>query len=51
MNERAPVAQMAIYALALTVRVPSLMLFDIKCVWFNEEKYNEFFPRTLFAKH
>jgi hypothetical protein len=45
-----PSAQLAIYALALTVRVPGLELFDIKCAWFNEEEYNEFFPRTLFAK-
>ena len=45
-----PIAQLAIYALALTVRVPGLKLFDIKCAWFNEEEYNEFFPRTLFAK-
>jgi ribosomal protein L37AE/L43A len=45
-----PIAQLAIYALALTVRVPGLELFDIKCAWFNEEEYNEFFPRTLFAK-
>ena len=45
-----PIAQLAIYALALTMRVPDLKLFDIKCAWFNEEEYNEFFPRTLFAK-
>jgi ATP-dependent exoDNAse (exonuclease V) beta subunit len=45
-----PIAQLAIYALALTVRVPGLKLFDIKCAWFNGEEYNEFFPRTLFAK-
>jgi hypothetical protein len=25
-------------------------LFDIKCAWFNEEEYCEFFPRTLFTK-
>ena len=24
-----------------------LKLFDIKCAWFNEEEYCEFFPRTL----
>ena len=44
-----PIAQLAIYALALTRRVPGLKLFDIKCAWFNEEEYSEFFPRTLFA--
>ena len=27
-----------------------LKLFDIKCAWFNEEEYCEFFPRTLFAQ-
>ena len=43
-----PIAQLAIYALALTRLVPSLRLFDIKCAWFNEEEYLEFFPRTLF---
>ena len=36
-------------ALALTFRVPGLKLFDIKCAWFDEEEYCEFFPRTLFA--
>jgi len=45
-----PIAQLAIYALALTRRVPGLKLFDIKCAWFNEEEYCEFFPRTLFAR-
>jgi transposase-like protein len=44
-----PVAQLAIYALALTRLIPGLKLFDIKCAWFNEEEYSEFFPRTLFA--
>ena len=46
-----PIAQLAIYALALTRLVPGLKLFDIKCAWFNEEEYCEFFPRTLFSKH
>jgi ATP-dependent exoDNAse (exonuclease V) beta subunit len=45
-----PIAQLAIYALALTIRVPGLKLFDIKCAWFNEEEYDEFFPRMLLAK-
>jgi hypothetical protein len=27
--------------------VPGLKLFDIKCAWFNENCYNEFFPRKL----
>lgn len=45
-----PLAQLVIYALALTVRVPELRLFDIKCAWFNEHAYNEIFPRKLLAK-
>lgn len=45
-----PVAQLGIYALALTRRVPGLKLFDIKCAWFNELEYCEFFPRTLFNR-
>jgi transposase-like protein len=44
-----PIAQLAIYALALTKRVPGLRLFDIKCAWFDERYYCEFFPRTLLA--
>jgi transposase-like protein len=44
-----PIAQLAIYALALTRLVPGLRLFDIKCAWFNEEEYCEMFPRTLFV--
>jgi len=28
------------------LRAPGLRLFDIKCAWFNEEEYAEFFPRT-----
>jgi len=42
-----PIAQLTIYALALTRLVPGLRLFDIKCAWFNENCYNEFFPRLL----
>jgi transposase-like protein len=45
-----PIAQLAIYALALTRLVPGLKLFDIKCAWFNEDEYLEFFPRTLFFR-
>jgi ATP-dependent exoDNAse (exonuclease V) beta subunit len=45
-----PIAQPAIYALALTRLVPGLKLFDIKCAWFNEEEYCEVFPRTLFVR-
>jgi hypothetical protein len=45
-----PVAQLTIYALALTRRIPGLRLFDIKCAWFNEDQYCEFFPRALLAR-
>jgi transposase-like protein len=45
-----PIAQLAIYSLALTRLIPGLKLFDIKCAWFNEEEYCEFFPRTLFIR-
>lgn len=44
-----PFAQLVIYALALT-RLAGLRLFDIKCAWFNENQYCEFFPRTLLAR-
>lgn len=42
-----PIAQLTIYALALTRLVPGLRLFDIKCAWFNENCYNEFLPRLV----
>jgi PD-(D/E)XK nuclease superfamily protein len=45
-----PIAQLTIYALALTRLVPGLKLFDIKCAWFNENCYNEFFPRLLLPR-
>jgi transposase-like protein len=45
-----PMAQLTIYALALTRLVPGLRLFDIKCAWFNETCYNEFFPRLLLPR-
>jgi ATP-dependent exoDNAse (exonuclease V) beta subunit len=44
-----PFAQLTIYALALT-RLAGLRLFDIKCAWFNENQYCEFFPRTVLAR-
>jgi ATP-dependent exoDNAse (exonuclease V) beta subunit len=43
-----PIAQLTIYALALA-RLTGLKLFDIKCAWFNENEYCEFFPRTLLS--
>ena len=44
-----PIAQLTIYALALA-QLTGLNLFDIKCAWFNENEYCEFFPRTLLAQ-
>jgi hypothetical protein len=44
-----PIAQLMIYALAL-IKLAGLKLFDIKCAWFDEEEYCEFFPRTLLAR-
>jgi transposase-like protein len=44
-----PLAQLTLYALALT-RLAGFRLFDIKCAWFNEEEYCEFFPRALLAR-
>lgn len=42
-----PIAQLAIYSLALTRLVPGLALSDIRCAWFNENSYNEFAPEPL----
>jgi PD-(D/E)XK nuclease superfamily protein len=44
-----PIAQLTLYALALT-RLAGVRLFDIKCAWFNEDQYCEFFPRSLLAQ-
>ena len=44
-----PLAQLTIYTLALA-RLAGLRLFDIKCAWFNENQYCEFFPRTVLAR-
>ena len=44
-----PVAQLAIYALAIS-RLTGIRLFDIKCAWFDENHYCEFFPRKLFER-
>ena len=46
-----PIAQLTIYALALTRLVPGLRLFDIKCAWFNENGYCEFSPALLSPAH
>jgi hypothetical protein len=41
-----PIAQLTVYALAIS-RLAGIPLFDIKCAWFNENEYCEFFPRKL----
>jgi hypothetical protein len=45
-----PISQLTIYALALTRLVPGLKLFDITCAWFNETRYNEFYPRLALPR-
>ena len=42
-----PIAQLAVYAVALS-RLTGIKLFDIKCAWFDEHHYCEFFLRKLF---
>jgi DNA-directed RNA polymerase subunit RPC12/RpoP len=44
-----PIAQLTVYALALS-RLAGIKLFDIKCAWFNESEYCEFFPRTILSR-
>ena len=44
-----PIAQLTIYALALS-HLTGIKLFDIKCAWFNENEYCEFFPRALLSR-
>jgi transposase-like protein len=44
-----PIAQLTIYALALS-RLTGIRRFDIKCAWFNENEYCEFFPRTVLSR-
>ena len=43
-----PIAQLTIYALALTRLVPGLKLFDIKCAWFNETRILRILSRAPF---
>ena len=44
-----PIEQLTIYALALS-RLAEIPLFDIKCAWFNESEYCEFFPRQVLGR-
>lgn len=40
-----PYAQLTLYALALTCRVPGLSIMDIRCTWFDENQAYAFSPR------
>ena len=42
-----PIAQLTIYAIALTRLAPGITLSDIRCAWFNENCFNEFSPGRL----
>ncbi len=44
-----PTSQLTIYALALS-RLTGLRLYDIRCAWFDEEHYFEFFPLHVVYK-
>ena len=44
-----PIEQLTIYALALS-RLTGLRLYHIKCAWFDEKNYYEFFPLHVVYK-
>ena len=44
-----PVEQLTLYALALS-RLTGLRLFSMKCAWFDEKSYFEFFPLHVVLK-
>ena len=44
-----PIDQLMIYALALS-RLTGLRLFDMKCAWFDDKNYYEFFPLHVVYK-
>lgn len=44
-----PVDQLTLYALALS-RLTGLRLFDMRCAWFDERRYYEFFPLHVVHK-
>ena len=44
-----PVDQLTLYALALS-RLTGLRLFHMKCAWFDEDDYFEFFPLHVVYK-
>ena len=44
-----PVDQLTIYALALS-RLTGLRLYNMKCAWFDDKNYYEFFPLHVVYK-
>jgi len=48
-NKEKPVDQLTIYALALS-RLTGIRLYHMKCAWFDEKSYFEFFPLHVVYK-
>mgnify|MGYP001588089563 FL=1 len=48
-HKEKPIAQLTLYALALS-RLTGLRLFHMKCAWFDESRYFEFFPLHVVLK-
>jgi len=48
-HKEKPIAQLTLYALALS-RLTGLRLFHMKCAWFDEQRYFEFFPLHVVYK-
>ena len=46
-----PYAQLTLYALALTRRIPGLSLMDIRCTWYDEHHPYVFKPCKSFRRH
>ena len=48
-NKEKPIDQLTLYALALS-RLTGIRLYHMKCAWFDEENYFEFFPLHVVYK-
>lgn len=48
-NKEKPIDQLTIYALALS-RLTGIRLYHMRCAWFDEENYYEFFPLHVVYK-
>jgi len=48
-KKQKPIEQLTLYALALS-RLTGLRLFSMKCAWFDEKSYYEFFPLHVVLK-